>query len=163
VRFQTKNIASYGQKVIVKKRMVLKSLALIVIIMTNSNLVTAELNVNYYKEGLIKLRKDYEENNKRISAEILNLSSEVNQKLVLKLQSAYCKEFKERIGLLNTTINEYEKSLKTGESEELHNQILLRSRELMSFSKLSLLVLANKIQVFNSADNEKIKNFLKTQ
>jgi hypothetical protein len=161
--FQTKNIASYGQKVIVKKSMDLKSLTLIVIIMTISNLVKAELNVNYYKEGLITLSNNYEKLNKQIGLEISKISSEADQQSLLRLQSAYVKEFKEQADLLSNAINEYEKSLATGISEEMHNQIVQRSSQIIKIATLHRKIFEDKIQRIRNAEYERIKNFLKTQ
>jgi hypothetical protein len=157
------NIASYGQKVIVKKRMGLKSLTLIVIIMTISNLVTAELNVNYHKEGLITLSNNYEKLNKQIKVEILKLNCIEDQQHLLQLQSKYIQEFKEQADLLSNAINDYEKSLATGISEEMHNQIVQRSSQIIKIATLHRKIFEDKIQRIRNAEYERIKNFLKSQ
>ena len=143
--------------------MYLKPMTIVVIAMASPMIGKAELNVSYYKNGLVTIRKNYEETNKKISGEILKLSSEANQKLLLEMQSCYVKEFQERVEHISNTIKEYEQSLQTEESKEMHDQILVKSRELISFSKLSINILADKVRAFDSADNEKIKNFIRSQ
>jgi len=141
----------------------LKSLTLIIIIMTISNIVKAELNLNYYKEGLITISENYEKLNKQIKVEILKLNCIEDQQHLLQLQSKYVQEFKEQADLLSNAINGYEKSLATGVSEEMHNQITQQSSQIIKIATLHRKIFEDKIQRIRNAEYKKINNFIKSQ
>ena len=143
--------------------MYLKPMTIVVIGMAFPIIGKAELDVSYYKNGLVTIRKNYEETNKKISAEILKLNSEANQKRLQEIQNGYVKEFQERVEHIGNAIKEYERSLETGESKEMHDQILVKSRELISFSEVSIKSLVYKIRALNESDNERIKSFIGSQ
>jgi len=131
--------------------------------MTISNIVKAELNLNYYKEGLITISENYEKLNKQIKVEILKLNCIEDQQHLLQLQSKYVQEFKEQADLLSNAINGYEKSLATGVSEEMHNQITQQSSQIIKISILHKKVFENEIQRIRNAEYKKINNFIKSQ
>jgi len=131
--------------------------------MTISNIVKAELNLNYYKEGLITISENYEKLNKQIKVEILKLNCIEDQQHLLQLQSKYVQEFKEQADLLSNAINGYEKSLATGVSEEMHNQITQQSSQIIKIATLHRKIFEDKIQRIRNAEYKKINNFIKSQ
>jgi hypothetical protein len=131
--------------------------------MTVSNVVTAELNVNYYKEGLITISENYEKLNKQIKVEILKLNCIEDQQHLLQLQSKYIQEFKERAEEVSNAVNKYEKSLKTGEREEIANQIEASSRELIALFKLQKSIFEDKIKAIYKSENNKINTFIQSK